>query len=183
MARWKTNNMVVSVDLNVNIPLEKLAVEVPEAEYNPEQFPGLILRFGDNKPTTLIFNSGRIIVTGGKSIKEVKEIVEKIRGILKKMGIDTPSNYKLNVQNYVVAGNFDYTNIDITKMVSELENVQYDPEQFPGAIVKYQKEDINVTFLVFKTGRFVCTGAKSDEELEKAIIEFEKDVISKYAKS
>jgi len=183
MAKWKTNNMVVSVDLNVNIPLEKLAVELPEAEYDPEQFPGLILRFGENKPTTLIFNSGKIIVTGGKSLKEVKEIVEKIREILKKMNIETPSDYNLSVENYVVAGNFDYTNIDIMKMLSELENVQYDPEQFPGAIVKYQKGDINVTFLVFKTGKFVCTGAKSDEELEKAITEFEREVISKYAKA
>ena len=183
MAKWGVKNLVVSVNLKASIPLEKLAMELPNADYNPEQFPGLILRFEKGSPTMLVFNSGKVIVTGSKSVKEAKNTIEKLRSLLRQMKIETPSKYEIDVQNYVVSGQFKYKNIDLMKMVTELDFVQYDPEQFPGAIVKYPPDRGNTTFLVFRTGKFVCTGAKSDEEVEEVINSFEKEIISKYAKA
>ena len=37
-------NIVVSTGLEKDIPLEKMAATLPNTEYNPEQFPGLVLR-------------------------------------------------------------------------------------------------------------------------------------------
>jgi transcription initiation factor TFIID TATA-box-binding protein len=182
MAKWSVSNLVVSADIKANIPLEKLVVELPNAEYNPDQFPGLILRIEDNAPTMLIFNSGKVIITGSKSFKQAKEAIERLKKVLKQLGIETPKDYEMTVQNSVINGSFEYNNIDLGKMVLELDFVQYDPEQFPGAIVKYPPEGGNTTFLVFRTGKFVCTGAKSQEEAEKVIKEFEKKIVSKYAK-
>ncbi|HIP90133.1 MAG TPA: TATA-box-binding protein [Candidatus Nanopusillus sp.] len=183
MAKWKVKNLVISADLKTNIPLEKLAIELPNADYNPEQFPGLILRFEKETPTMLVFNSGKVIVTGSKSVKEAREMIEKLRSVLKQMEIKTSGDYEIDVQNYVVSGHFEYDNIDLMNMVTELDFVQYDPEQFPGAIVRYPPDRGNTTFLVFRTGKFVCTGAKSDEEVEEVIKSFEKEIISKYAKA
>ncbi len=181
MAEYSIKNLVVSVELGVPLPLEKLASELPTADYNPEQFPGLILRLDRDPPTLLIFNSGKINITGSKSIEQAKEVVERFRKILKEMGIETPDNYKMEVrtQNYVLTGKFDIPGdkIDIIRLAEELDNVNYDPEQFPGAVVKFE----NVTFLLFKNGKFVCTGAKSLEEAEEKIKKFEK-IVRKYAK-
>ena len=36
-------NIVASASLNHDIPLIKLAEKLPNTEYNPEQFPGLVM--------------------------------------------------------------------------------------------------------------------------------------------
>ena len=127
MATWSLSNIVVSAELNAKISLEKLAIELEDAEYNPEQFPGLIFRLGKEGPTMLIFNSGRIIATGSKSINEAKKAIEKLIKLLNDLGIKVSKKYKINIQNSVVRGKFDYDNIDLYRMAAELDNVQYDP--------------------------------------------------------
>jgi len=206
MATWEPSNIVIAADLKTRLPLDKIAMELENTSYDPENFPGLIYRTegGEKGVTILMFNSGKLIVTGIKSSKEAKKYIEELRKVLKSIGIETPDDYTMSIKNFVANGKFDYTNIDINKLLEDyagraepsygripgiskkllesLENVEYNPEQFPGAIVKYKKDDIEVTFLVFHTGSFVCTGAKNEEEAEKAITSFEKEVISKYAK-
>ena len=206
MATWEPSNVVIAADLKVRLPLDKIAIELENASYDPENFPGLIYRIEANnkKVTILMFNSGKLIITGIKSSKEAKKYIEELRKTLKSIGIDTPNDYSVSIKNFVANGRFNYSNIDINrlledyvgkaepyygkmpgvskKVLASLENVEYNPEQFPGAIIKYKKGDIEVTFLVFHTGSFVCTGAKNEEEAEKAIKAFEEEVISKYAK-
>ena len=63
-------NIVVSASLGQDIPLEKMAATLQNTEYNPEQFPGLVIRIKEPKTSALIFNSGKIVCTGGKTIKE-----------------------------------------------------------------------------------------------------------------
>ncbi|RDD52586.1 hypothetical protein BA065_00995 [Nanoarchaeota archaeon NZ13-N] len=206
MATWEPSNVVIAADLKTRLPLDKIAIELENASYDPENFPGLIYRIETNekKVTILMFNSGKLIITGIKSSKEAKKYIEELRKTLKDIGIDTSNDYTISIKNFVANGKFKYNNIDINnlledyvgkaepyygkmpgvskKVIESLENVEYNPEQFPGAIIKYKKEDIEVTFLVFHTGSFVCTGAKNEEEAEKAITSFEEEVISKYAK-
>ena len=64
-------NIVVSSSLEKKIPLEKMAASLPNTEYNPEQFPGLVLRIKEPKTSALVFNSGKIVCTGARSLEEV----------------------------------------------------------------------------------------------------------------
>ena len=63
--------------------LEMVGEVMDNAMYEPEQFPGLIYRMTEPKVVFLLFSSGKIVITGGKSEKEVKQAAEKIRAILK----------------------------------------------------------------------------------------------------
>ncbi|MEM4773174.1 MAG: hypothetical protein QW648_04185 [Nanoarchaeales archaeon] len=162
MAKWEANNVVVNVDLKTKLPLDKIASKLEDATYDPEQFPGLIFRTerDQKKVTILMFNSGKMVVTGLKSIKEAKEYVEYIRKILKEIGIETPKDYNVSPKNYVVNGKFDYDNIDVSRMLEELEAAEYNPEQFPGVIVKYKKDDIKVYFLNIPHGKLCMYWSK-----------------------
>ena len=71
-------NIVVSTSLEHDIPLIKLAEVLPNTEYNPEQFPGLVMRIKDPKTSALIFSSGKIVLTWAKSLTKVKESLQKI---------------------------------------------------------------------------------------------------------
>ena len=75
-------NMVCSYNLERFINLNKLAVtlNIENVEYEPEQFPGLVYRIGDPKIVVLIFSSGKIILTGGKTLDDVRkglDVLEK----------------------------------------------------------------------------------------------------------
>ena len=66
--------MVCSYDLGKYINLNKVVVtlNVENIEYEPEQFPGLVYRVKDPKMVVLIFSSGKLILTGGKNLADIR---------------------------------------------------------------------------------------------------------------
>ena len=60
-------NIVASAALGVELDLYTIASKVPDVEYEPEQFPGAILKFLSPKTSLLLFKNGKIICTGGRS--------------------------------------------------------------------------------------------------------------------
>jgi len=83
--RIKIENVVASASLGVPIKLEKLVSNMDGVEYEPEQFPGLVYRIDDSRVTFLLFGSGKIICTGGRSIQDVKRAVAKADKKLKNL--------------------------------------------------------------------------------------------------
>jgi transcription initiation factor TFIID TATA-box-binding protein len=67
-------NMVCSYNLGKYINLNKVVItlNLEHIEYEPEQFPGLVYRISDPKIVALLFSSGKIILTGGKTMEDVK---------------------------------------------------------------------------------------------------------------
>lgn len=49
-----------------------------EVQFMPELFPGLVYRLKNPKMAFLIFVSGKIVVTGAKSFKEINDCFEQI---------------------------------------------------------------------------------------------------------
>ena len=68
----KIQNIVATTSLGKDVPLTKLAKTIANTEYNPEQFPGLVLRIKQPKSAVLVFSSGNLVCTGTKSISQVK---------------------------------------------------------------------------------------------------------------
>ena len=56
-------------------------------EYEPEQFPGLVYRIKQPKVVVLIFSSGKLVITGGKSPEECEEGARIVRMQLENMGL------------------------------------------------------------------------------------------------
>src|SRR3989338_5041392 len=80
----KIQNIVATTSLGKEVPLTKLARTIPNTEYNPEQFPGLVLRIKKPKSAVLVFSSGNLVCTGTKSIAQVKEVIDQVIKILRK---------------------------------------------------------------------------------------------------
>jgi len=75
-------NIVATANLQGKVDLEMAADIMDNVMYEPEQFPGLIYRMGDPKVVILIFTSGKLVCTGGKSAEMVDVAVAKLHGIL-----------------------------------------------------------------------------------------------------
>jgi transcription initiation factor TFIID TATA-box-binding protein len=72
----RVQNIVATTSLEKEVSLTKLARTQPNTEYNPETFPGLVLRIKEPKSAVLVFSSGNLVCTGTKSIAQVKEVVQ-----------------------------------------------------------------------------------------------------------
>ncbi len=70
------------------------------------------------------------------------------------------------IENIVASANLN-ADIDLYALARGLENVEYEPEQFPGAILKLKEP--KTSLLVFKNGKMICTGAKSEKDVRRAI--------------
>lgn len=90
MENVKIQNVVTSATLNEKIDLERIATAVEDIEYEPEQFPGLVLRLEDPKTATLVFGSGKLVCTGAKSPEESRRAIYKIIELLKKENTPIP---------------------------------------------------------------------------------------------
>ena len=159
-------NIVVSTSLEHDIPLEKMAANLSNTEYNPEQFPGLVIRIKEPKTSALIFSSGNIVCTGARSLEKVDESIQKIIESLEKIGVKIKIKPKINVQNIVASGNIGM-DLNLNTLAMKLDNTEYEPEQFPGLV--YKLMEAKATFLLFSNGKIVCTGTKSEDMVHKAV--------------
>jgi len=71
----KVTNIVCTYDLGLPLNLVRITMalmDTDQVEYEPEAFPGMICRISDPKIVFLLFSSGKIVITGGKIIDDVK---------------------------------------------------------------------------------------------------------------
>jgi len=174
MAKIKIVNLVVTTDLKHKLLLEKIASTSHNTEYNPEQFPGLIIRIKEPKTSALLFTSGRVVCTGAKNMEGAKKSIAKIIASLKKLNIKIIVEPVLKIQNLVGAGELGF-DLNLNVLTMRLKNVEYEPEQFPGLIYKIKKP-FPSSFLLFSNGKIVCTGTKSEKEMKLCVEQLEKDL-------
>ncbi|MCK5026669.1 MAG: TATA-box-binding protein [Nanoarchaeota archaeon] len=159
-------NIVVSTSLEHDIPLEKMAATLSNTEYNPEQFPGLVIRIKDPKTSALIFSSGKVVCTGARNLADVRRSLTKIIESLKKINIKITIEPEINIQNIVASGSVGM-DLNLNVLAMKLKNTEYEPEQFPGLV--YKLKEAKATFLLFSNGKVVCTGTKTEDEVHKAL--------------
>jgi len=169
----KIQNIVACTSLGIKINLDKITSHIDNTEYEPSQFPGLVMKLKQPKSANLIFTTGKIVCTGTKSPKEAKiaiaKVVKKIRGL----GFKAPENYKVNLVNIVASTKLDLK-INLNQIAFNLENTEYEPNQFPGLV--YRMRDPKVTFLLFGGGSIICTGAKSVADVKRGIEKLYKNL-------
>ena len=171
---YKIENVVatVVVEITEKIDLNIIARKHADVEYNPERFPGLVMRILKPKATILIFSTGKMVVTGLRKASEAGRVVEKVLKNIRKAGIKV-SNPEITIQNIVASGDL-HTNIDLNMAAIVMEYAMYEPEVFPGLI--YRMQEPKTVFLIFSTGRIVCTGAKKKEIVKEAVKKLNKEV-------
>lgn len=159
-------NIVATIILENTLDLNLIEARIPDVDYNPDQFPGLVYRLQSPKITALVFKSGKMVVTGAKS---VKQLVWAVKAILKKFmtkGIAVQGRPQIQIQNIVASANLNVV-VDLEKAAFVLPHSMYEPEQFPGLI--YRMDKPRVVLLIFSSGKMVITGAKRENEVYEAV--------------
>ena len=72
----------------------------------------------------------------------------------------------VSVENVVASASVDQK-IDLIEVTEKFPDTEYHPEQFPGLVFRLTTP--RTATLIFRTGKMVCTGAKSEEMAIKAV--------------
>ena len=159
-------NVVASVTLDQKIDLLEIMKIFRNVEYRPKQFPGLVYRIKRPKTATLIFASGKMVCTGAKSERMAVRAVHKVVRDLRNKNIIKEGKPKIVIQNIGASGNL-HGKIDLETAADIMDNVMYEPEQFPGLI--YRMQTPKVVMLLFASGKLVCTGAKHEDMVKESV--------------
>ena len=118
------------------------------------------------KTTLLRRNVISSSINNGKSeeqaIKAVRNVVQK----LKKGGIPVEHEPQIEIQNIVASASLG-GKIHLELAARVLPRSMYEPEQFPGLI--HRMLDPKTVILLFASGKLVCTGAKKESEVYRAV--------------
>jgi len=161
-------NVVASTGIGQELDLQSVAMDLEGADYDPDQFPGLVYRTQRPKAAALIFRSGKIVCTGAKSVADVHESLEIVFDELRALQIPVADDPEITVQNIVTSADLGRDlNLNAIAIGLGLEHIEYEPEQFPGLV--YRLDEPEVVALLFGSGKLVVTGGKDPSDAEAAV--------------
>jgi transcription initiation factor TFIID TATA-box-binding protein len=173
----KIENIVASGVIADSIDLVELSDKVKNCELNKKRFPGAVYRIADPKMASLIFSSGKIVLTGGRSTKAVMDGLAVITASLHQAGIATLKEPKVAITNMVCSYDLGkYINLNKVVVTLNVENIEYEPEQFPGLV--YRIKDPKIVVLIFSSGKLILTGGKNLEDIKKGLETLEQKLES-----
>lgn len=170
------HNIVSTAQIQVtgdmtSLDLDKICEILPGSSYDRKKFAAMTIRLADPNCTILLFSSGKLVVTGGRTWYESILSCLFIRSFLQEYltGVDFRLK-SCEIQNIVahveVIDDQEKFYLDIEGMYTQL-NVQctYQRQMFPGLIFRPQMSPI--VLLCFNSGKIVITGGRSEEDVMK----------------
>jgi len=169
MVKISIVNVVTTAKLNQAVNLKELG-KLDEVSYDTNKYGGRVAYFRSPKIKGMVsvFTSGKMICVGTKSKKEAIDALEYVKEFLVKKRFVSPTKLKPKIRNIVAIVNFE-EKIDLEELVKKCKMI-YEPEQFPGGIIKIS-DPYEATILLFASGKAVVTGFKAPNQINSIIQE------------
>jgi len=172
--------MVGTGNLGVEVDVAALAddVEAVQVTYEVTNYHGLYIRLVPNGPLITLFRTGKYNIAGASSKDELFEAREQFIDLMREAGVvDNGGEGPFNISNIVVTADLG-RKLDLNRLsvALGLENVEYEPEQFPGAVYR-PGEGLSVVML-YSNGKIVITGSRTMEVAERTY-DYVRDQVEK----
>jgi transcription initiation factor TFIID TATA-box-binding protein len=117
---------------------------------------------------SLIFSTGKIVLTGARNNKALTDGLAVVMKSVKGAGIETLKEPKVAINNMVCSYDLGkYINLNKVVVTLNVENIEYEPEQFPGLV--YRIKDPKIVVLIFSSGKIILTGGRNLEDIKKGL--------------
>lgn len=157
----KIQNVISTVNLCCPLDIKEITWLISNTEYRPRKFDALVIRIRKPQATALVFSSGKMVCAGAKSVNDSYIAARKFARKLQKTN-NAVRFANFAVQNLVCTYNFGHS-IDLCEFNKRYQS-SYNPEIFPGLTYRI----IDVTILLFATGKIVITGSKAPLHINNA---------------
>lgn len=164
----KIENIVASGAIADAIDLAEISKKIKNCELNQKRFPGAVFRLDEPKIASLIFSSGKVVLTGIRDRDSLDQGLELIISSMKEAGVKTFDRPRVAVTNIVCSYDIGkYINLNKVVITLNLENIEYEPEQFPGLV--YRIRDPKIVALLFSSGKIILTGGKNLDDVKRGL--------------
>ncbi|HYW85003.1 MAG TPA: hypothetical protein VFB30_17200 [Spirochaetia bacterium] len=72
----------------------------------------------------------------------------------------------VSIENVVASASINQT-VDLNQITKNFVDVEYHPDQFPGLVFRLKTP--KTATLIFSSGKMVCTGAKRESDVYRAV--------------
>jgi len=160
-------NVVATASLNQAMDFEELR-RFEEIFYDSKAYGGRVAYFKTKQMQgkVSIFFSGKMISIGTKSENQAQQELLLAKQFLLEKGLVKEVELIYRTQNLVVTADFEQP-LNLEEL-SQKTRAIYEPEQFPGAILRI-KQPFKTSVLLFASGKVVITGLKNQTEIEPTI--------------
>jgi transcription initiation factor TFIID TATA-box-binding protein len=159
-------NIIASCRLNCTFDLKDIALRAWNTEYEPRKYSAVKLRIRIPRGTALIFQTGKVVVTGLKSPHEARVTAKKVACILKKLGYEVRFD-EFKLLNVVSLMDLQYPIQLETLRQCNSSVAQYETEIFPALVYRITRENgQKLACMVFCNGKIVITGCRSLEDTD-----------------
>lgn len=159
-------SIVATGSFDREFDLKSLAndIESFSYDYSVADHPGLYVKFYEEGPTITIFRSGSCNIRGASSEEELYENKTLLQENISSLGLEETIN-DFQITNIVFTSDLE-KNVDLNQISMKLglENIEYEPEQFPGLVYRLNKGVV----LVFSSGKLVLTGFTNEKDAKQA---------------
>jgi transcription initiation factor TFIID TATA-box-binding protein len=164
----KIENIVASGAIAESIDIVAFSQTVKNCDLNKKRFPGAVYHIKDPKIASLLFSSGKIVLTGLRNNAELEKGLSVIVKSLNNAGCTTLKEPKVAITNMVCSYDLArYINLNKLVVTLNLENIEYEPEQFPGLV--YRIKDPRIVVLIFSSGKLILTGGRNMDDIKKGL--------------
>jgi len=161
-------NIVASGTIAESIDLVRFSESAGNCDLNKKRFPGAVFRIADPKIACLVFSSGKIVLTGIRDLAALDTGIARVTAALRKAGMEPLDKPRVAVTNMVCSYNLNrYINLNKLSVTLNLENIEYEPEQFPGLV--YRVQDPKIVVLIFSSGKIILTGGRTIGEIRRGL--------------
>ena len=161
-------------ELDLDVLIESLESEF-DIETNRHSNSTVTIRLEEEGPAITLYRTGSYQIRGTKDRATLFEANERLQQHLDSIGLDIKSDiFTQNNAVYLV----DFKQEVVLERLAihlGLEDVEYEPEQFPGVI--YRPIETGTVNLVFSSGKAIISGTTSDEIAEKAADHLRQELI------
>ena len=148
------------------INLQRLASLFPFTSYDRKRFAAITIRLAHPHCTCLLFGSGKLVITGSTSFHACLVASQTITEMLREVNPrDTFEVISCVIQNIVAHVELKPNQlIDLEALYAKYcEHSTYQKSIVPGLVLRPPESPI--VLLIFKSGRIVCTGGKSYDDI------------------
>jgi len=168
----KIVNIVATVILAEPLDINEVHKHLPGSKFPKSGSPWLQYRLQPENYYTTFYKSGKFLVTGVTSPDEIRPIAERIISTLEDNSIIVKIS-DIVIHNFVVVDSIGHE-VQFDKIIASLPdaNIEYEPEQFPGMIIKTGGH----SFLLFSSGKIILTGVRDIESILPALNAFKEKI-------
>jgi len=159
-------NVNAAFSLGVPVCCKSIALSMRYAEYNPQnKSHGVILRNKAPRCTIRILASGKVSLTGARTVDDAKTTAKHITKLISKLGYPTVkcTQFTIDVMHAVAMVPFP---IRLEQMaIDHCQHCIYEPECFSGLV--YRSVSPQMSFRIYVSGKIIIDGAKNWDEITR----------------